>query len=522
MNVHRFACAIVSGTVAALMPTAQGADVLIQKVAVIGDPSPLGAFSYAFGTPRLNTNGILAFDAATRIGLHDYPSVWSGSPGALVPRVVTGETVMTPQGPVVLAPNPMQQVRINSNGDLALMTNGMVIRDQGGVKQLLLRSGDAAFGGGTYLIDVNDGPVNDNAFSFNNQGRVAARFQGTSGAPFKTGLLLNAPGVRQAPFLTGTSVGPVASGLAVQSANQPLFQNNLGTTLTTVELQGTGVTASNDEAFVAFTGSQHVIVAREGSAVGGDSDGRTLRQLATRMSLTDNGRIGTTAALNPLVPGGAGPRCLLIGNQSGLEVRVREGTPAPGFSSGVTYRAFGIPAINDAGMAAFVADTTDRSSLWGVWTVGATGTPNLVTSYGQPAPGTQELFQGAITDSRVTLNAAGQILFEARLTGDGYGLFATTLAGNLVKVMATGDMIDVGSGVLRRVNTVRAANPGDALGLLDGGAFNDAGMVAIRVTFDDSTSGIYVAQVPTPGVVSLAAPLGLLAFRRRQRRILRA
>ena len=111
----------VGCAVGALSAVASG-QVILQKVAVIGDATPHGAFSYDLGQPTINAGGVLAFEAATRIGPHDYPSVWSGTPGALTARVLTGETVMTPQGPVVLEPGDMRPVRINSSGQIAVIT----------------------------------------------------------------------------------------------------------------------------------------------------------------------------------------------------------------------------------------------------------------------------------------------------------------------------------------------------------------------------------------------------------------
>ncbi|MEM9914328.1 MAG: choice-of-anchor tandem repeat NxxGxxAF-containing protein [Planctomycetota bacterium] len=179
--------------------------------------------------------------------------------------------------------------------------------------------------------------------------------------------------------------------------------------------------------------------------------------------------------------------------------------PAPGTESGVTYAAFGNPALNNAGETAFFAGVNGSTNggFEGIWSesAGTPGNPGLVARRNQAAPGTEA---GTVfaTFGAPSINDAGQVAFFAGLnnavSNDRVtGLWATDLNGDLQLIVREGDVIDVDNDPnvedLRTISTINFfSNPADEEGRQS--PLNNQGQLAFGLAFTDLTSGLFVAD----------------------------
>jgi hypothetical protein len=181
----------------------------------------------------------------------------------------------------------------------------------------------------------------------------------------------------------------------------------------------------------------------------------------------------------------------------------RSGEPAPGMDG--SFKNFSHPLLSDSGAVSFMAslsgvpDTAD----WGVWTRRAEGAPlTSLAREGESTPaGGKYIYHGF---QAFLANAKGQVAFTSRLEGVGIprplGLFATDLEGRLVPVVLEGDTWQTtpGEGPSKTIKTFALLSGSNGS---DGrpSAFNDAGQIALRLEFTDSSQALARAQVPLPG-----------------------
>jgi hypothetical protein len=114
-----------------------------------------------------------------------------------------------------------------------------------------------------------------------------------------------------------------------------------------------------------------------------------------------------------------------------------------------------------------------------------------------------------------SLNTSGQVAFISNLTGTGvnfsnnFGLYAGS-PGNVVKIVRTGDLVDIDPGPAvdnRLVSAITFLSSGGSVtdsGGQDGrfSAFNDSGFLISRLDFTSGGRGIFtssIAPVSTPG-----------------------
>jgi hypothetical protein len=196
-----------------------------------------------------------------------------------------------------------------------------------------------------------------------------------------------------------------------------------------------------------------------------------------------------------------------------LKLIAREGDHAPGTENGVNFAppfsgsaAFSVPVINGPGQTGFFAglsganvDSTNNSGFW----VERSGTLTLVARAGSPAPGLPAGVNFGPSFGSVNLNRGGHVVLDAVLAGPAVtsgvndnAVFAdVSTAGTLDPLARSGDSIEVAPGDIRTILSVFTSG---FSGLEDGrpAGFNDAGQVALIMTFTDGSSGIFVTIGP--------------------------
>jgi hypothetical protein len=131
------------------------------------------------------------------------------------------------------------------------------------------------------------------------------------------------------------------------------------------------------------------------------------------------------------------------------------------------------------------------------------------------------------------LNARGDALFLALLTGDGVGsdndksIFATDPTGAFHLLAREGDPFEVAPGDVRIVADCDYYRPYTTQSGGDGRprALNDLGEVGLWLKFADGSSGLFVASIPVPepaGALAASTLLLIAGARRAARRTARA
>lgn len=165
-------------------------------------------------------------------------------------------------------------------------------------------------------------------------------------------------------------------------------------------------------------GNNNLIV-RGGDVIPGLPAGTTLSEIQPQFA-SSAGRTVFEAVISHN-PGSVVPTGLWSYSDDAINLVARSGSPAPDTPSGVTFAAFGRPALNSSGELAFVGvlagPGVNASNAIGIWT-DRSGSLRLVIRGGEHAPGTPTWVTFRNMSSPV-VNAAGQTAFIAALTGDG-------------------------------------------------------------------------------------------------------
>jgi hypothetical protein len=248
----------------------------------------------------------------------------------------------------------------------------------------------------------------------------------------------------------------------------------------------------------------------------------------------DSGGINSTGQIafraSFAAPGAIPQAAIFAGAPGGFVLAAQNNTPAPGTSA--RFAGFTtLPAINDRGEIAFVADTDQvvagepASGLW----AGTPGALRLLALAGQPAP------VGGTTPARFRsvqtpwLNDAGQVGFFAELDADNGSftrrpsLWVADPSGELHLIARVGGSIDLGGGEVRTLQSFQVGyrNETRSGSTTDGWPvpLNDAGQFAFFASLGGTDSAILVATVPVPEpplIAACAAPLAALLLRPRR------
>ncbi len=273
--------------------------------------------------------------------------------------------------------------------------------------------------------------------------------------------------------------------------------NDAGQTAFTANLTGSGVDSTNSRGVWSEGSGSLALVARSGSQAPGMSSGVNYSNSNSFSSILNNA--GQTAFRASLTDGSNGT---WSGGSGSLTLVARTGSQAPGTASGVNYGAFATlrPLLNDAGQTAFQAILTgsgvDSTNEIGTWSEGS-GSLALVARTGSQAPGTPSgvYFSGDATVTALgspVLNDAGQVAFEAGLTGSGVdnsnfqGIWSER-SGSLALVARTGSQAP---GMPSGVNFSYLDFAGPAL--------NNAGQTAFVAKFTDGAKA-FGPSGPQPG-----------------------
>jgi hypothetical protein len=139
-------------------------------------------------------------------------------------------------------------------------------------------------------------------------------------------------------------------------------------------------------------------------------------QSIDRLAINDGGQIALATRLRN------GMDAIWSKGDHGLELVAQSGSPAPGTESGVNFGPFvSNPILNERGELAFKALLAGGRQ--GVWAQRG-GNLKLIASSGQLAPGTaQGVTFSSLGFSRPAINSNGDVVFGARLVGNGVGYF---------------------------------------------------------------------------------------------------
>lgn len=182
------------------------------------------------------------------------------------------------------------------------------------------------------------------------------------------------------------------------------------------------------------------------------------------------------------------------------------GDVAPGIAEPSRFIDTFDPVMNAASRVAFLAAVREdgtNSATVGLWSNGMSSDANLqlIARQGDHAPGNLNDFVFG-TFFEPSLNAHGQTAFMAsayRLQADkiidsALGVWGQDRSGQLRLVAQTGQLVEVRPGEFREIASLAfTSESGGEDGKPRG--LNDSGLIALRATFTDGTSGIFVSNV---------------------------
>ncbi len=201
-------------------------------------------------------------------------------------------------------------------------------------------------------------------------------------------------------------------------------------------------------------------------------------------------------------------------DDSGISVIARQGDQVPSLEPGLTYGTmFSELAFSNEGHLAFVTGLNgpgvNSSNNQALFMSIGDAPPVLIAREGDlldladPTVGI-----GTISAASVTVNDLGQVAFFSANT-----IFATTPSGELIKVLAVNDLLDVSNepGVEELYPVSR---------IINGLNFNNAGELVFwaeyRVPNRETRSGIFVVSIPAPSTMIAMCMGGAIAARRRR------
>ena len=379
----------------------------------------------------------------------------------------------------------------------------------------IVREGDAA-PGTTGAVFSGDRVTSAQFTTMNHNGAVL--FQSTLsggdviGTTNNLGLFTGTAGPLSMVVRKGAAVlaGPVT---ALSFPGQLLMDGN-GRVLYSLNLAGTGVSASNDASLWLYTpGSGNTLLVREGQLAPGTAGAtfansfQTWQPALSTDAFNNSGQYEMTVELQGGdVVEGANDKALYVGSASGdLTIVARRGDPAPGtdavFAGFVTNNTY----INNAGVVLTVAGlaggTSSSANNAAVYLATPTGIPaapyalSLVMRAGDPAPGTPGDVIGNVFNQTAAFSDSGQAVFNRDLRGgdamfgiNDKGLYGWDSVKGLFLLARSGDQLQVSPGIFWTASNFayqsNSNTDGSAIGL------SKTGTLAMNVLWADGGSSV--------------------------------
>ena len=221
---------------------------------------------------------------------------------------------------------------------------------------------------------------------------------------------------------------------------------------------------------------------------------------------------------------GSGRQGIWSGKADAISIVALSNDFAPGFAGNVPFLSFDEPNLDGEGGVVFSANVLDpdtNATRKGVWYDDGTELRRVVYP-GDPVPGLEPgatiaaISNGTVPNGGPLVNGRGDIAFRlgGSLPSGGFvnGYWAL-IDGELVKLAATGDLVDVNEDPLvedlRRVISVGMirGNGGE-----DGqrSAWSNRRQAVVELFFEDRTEGLYlVTVIPEPSTVTLLSHIGI-------------
>ncbi len=226
--------------------------------------------------------------------------------------------------------------------------------------------------------------------------------------------------------LSGQPAPGTLSGVNFRTFSRSPVLNDAGQTAFGAFLTGNGVDSTNTVGIWTEGSGRLALVARDGSPAAGTPSGVNYRINPLSLVLNDAGQTAFLARLTGSGVSAANDVGYWSEGSEGLAMVARSGDQAPGTSAGVNFRIDWLswPVLNNAGQIAFEARLTgsgvDSTNDQGLWSEGS-GSLTLVARSGSQAPGTPSgvNFSSGNYNFSPVLNDAGQTAFSATLTGLG-------------------------------------------------------------------------------------------------------
>lgn len=478
----------------------------VAPIALSGQSAPgtSATFSSFSGGGFVNASGQVAFRASLAgpgVTGSNASGIWTTSPSTLRLVSRTGDA----PAPGTIYPYASNHIRrIDTTGKViqwglldTLNFPGALAMDDGGTPSLIVGQGVSApgIGGGATF-----GGATMTSVSLSGQMAIQGYLEGPGvTVNNRNGLWTGIPGQLDFVLRQGDPATPFGPGVVHEDILDLGSPNSSAQAVFRTQLAGAGVSVFTDQA-LWLASPQPILIAREDDPAPG-AGGDVRYAGFTPGSLNDSGEVAFYASLRNTSGGSSSSSGLFSGPAASPTLFVKAGTIAPDAGSGETFTQFDSPQIDSAGKVAFRAETTGGEGLW----LGDTGSLNGVAITGQLVPEAGGATFGPLTSWGPT-DASGQLLLSTQLLGpvnssNDQALFVANMTGELQMLLREGDLITVGPGDVRTVSTFLA-------GELSGERF------ALRISFTDGSSGVFLAEVPEPSVLPVL--LGL-ALQRRKR-----
>ncbi len=294
-------------------------------------------------------------------------------------------------------------------------------------------------------------------------------------------------------------------------------------------ISGPGVNFSNDWGIWTMDPADRArLVVREGALAAGFASGGPRYYGEMWPIANDNRQIAFTAGLSTRQGLIDGIWKADLGGRNFVSLVTAFGMQAPGEPAGNAIGGLFFPAFNDLYHTAFIGSVVGPTipySEWALWSEAGGNGLQQVARQGELAPGFGPEDRFAIF-LQLALNDQDQLMFLADATTANYetrrGVWIKDPDEPLRLLFRVGDTLDVDNGPGTDLRTIRGLSlegPHTGRRGYTPTPFNDRGELAVRLTFTDDTSGIFVFNtrlIPEPGTwpMVVAATVVVLAIGR--------